>query len=92
MKKPLLPSSMPIAPQPAAFVPADSVAGHPQPTRLTHHDTPPVAAYVDPYLFEVGYYANRAEYEQLTRTAPIRSRAEAEATPTRRKPRARKSE
>jgi hypothetical protein len=27
--------------------------------------TPAEANYVDPYLFEVGYYASRAEYEEL---------------------------
>ena len=49
----------------------------------------PAAAppYVDPYLFEVGYYASRAEYEDLTRTegTRIQLRAEAEKSPSRRR-------
>lgn len=30
------------------------------------------AAYVDPYLFETGYYASPAEQQELTRTAASR--------------------
>lgn len=44
-------------------------------------------AYVDPYLFETGYYASQAEQLELTRTAAsrIRLRAEVEsARPKRR--------
>ncbi|RZK28467.1 MAG: hypothetical protein EOO61_22020 [Hymenobacter sp.] len=37
------------------------------PTRLV--DSVGVTAYVDPYLFETGYYASRAEYEELSRTS-----------------------
>lgn len=46
------------------------------------------APYVDPYLFETGYYASPAEYQELTRTAAARItlRADAEhARPKRRK-------
>ena len=55
------------------------------PTRLAQ----PVAApeYVDPYLFETGYYASPAEEQELARTAAsrIRLRAEVEnARPKRR--------
>lgn len=35
-------------------------------------------AYVDPYLFETGYYASPAEYEALTRTAASRIRLRAD--------------
>lgn len=44
--------------------------------------------YVDPYLFETGYYASQAEYQALSSTATsrIQLRAEAEnARPKRRK-------
>lgn len=45
------------------------------------------APYVDPYLFETGYYASRAEYEELSRTVGdrIQLRAEAEKAPTKRR-------
>lgn len=33
--------------------------------------------YVDPYLFETGYFASREEYEELSRTAKIIPRAKA---------------
>ena len=39
--------------------------------------------YVDPYLFEVGYYESRAEYEELMArpTSVIQLREEVENTP-----------
>lgn len=46
------------------------------------------SSYVDPYLFETGYYASLAEQEELTRTAAprIQLRADAEnARPKRRR-------
>lgn len=45
------------------------------------------SVYVDPYLFETGYYASQAEQEELTRTAAsrIQLRADVEnARPKRR--------
>ena len=38
-----------------------------------------VAAYVDPYLFETGYYVSQAEQVELTRTAAARIQLRAEA-------------
>jgi len=49
---------------------------------------PGSAPYVDPYLFETGYYASRAEHDELTRTAPARLRLRADAEPARPKRRA----
>ncbi|UOQ99510.1 hypothetical protein MUN81_08465 [Hymenobacter sp. 5317J-9] len=45
--------------------------------------------YVDPYLFETGYYASQAEYNELQRTAAsrIRLRADAENAHPKRRPR-----
>lgn len=49
------------------------------PTRATRHSDA-IAPYVDPYLFETGYYASPTEYEALSRTAASRIlfRADAE--------------
>ena len=49
----------------------------------------PVAPYVDPYLFETGYYASQAEYNELQRTAAarIQLRAEVENARPKRRPR-----
>ncbi|MDQ2772910.1 MAG: hypothetical protein M3Y54_20695 [Bacteroidota bacterium] len=33
--------------------------------------------YVDPFLFETGYFESREEYEKLSRTAKIRKRLNA---------------
>lgn len=55
------------------------------PTRPARHQD--ATAYVDPYLFETGYYASPAEQAELTRTAAsrIQLRADAEnARPKRR--------
>ena len=51
--------------------------------------TGPVAPYVDPYLFETGYYASQAEYNELQRPAAsrIRLRAEVENARPKRRPR-----
>ncbi len=38
----------------------------------------PEAEYVDPYLFEIGHFTSREEYEELMRTAVIRPRSEVE--------------
>ena len=35
---------------------------------------PPGQEYVDPYLFETGYFESREEYEELMRTAKIKPR------------------
>lgn len=98
MRNPEMLPGAPAAPQPATTTPSSLVRqGNPvnsggrqpriQPTR-------PVAAskaaeYVDPYLFEMGYYASRAEYEELARTATprIQLRADVENTPPKRRAR-----
>lgn len=38
---------------------------------------PPGQEYVDPYLFEIGHFKDREEYEELSRTAKIKPRARA---------------
>lgn len=47
------------------------------PTRPAAYTAAP--AYVDPYLFETGYYASPAEHEALSRTAASRIQLRAEA-------------
>jgi hypothetical protein len=92
---PMLPGSFSTQPQPAtspsALVqqvrPVDSVEGQPailptRPASLTK-----LAEYVDPYLFDTGYYASRAEYEELSRTAAtrIQLRADVENAPAKKR-------
>ena len=71
--------------------PLNSVSGQPPiaPTPPASHAGGPASAYVDPYLFESGYYASRAEYNELQRTAPsrIRLRADVENARPKRRPR-----
>jgi len=69
--------------------PVSAVSGRPPipPTPPAAHAGSPTKTYVDPYLFETGYYASQAEYNELQRTAAsrIRLRAEVEnAKPKRR--------
>jgi hypothetical protein len=92
---PMLPGSLSTQPQPAtspsALVqqvgPVDSVGGQPSilPTRPAPLTKP--AEYVDPYLFDTGYYASRAEYEELSRTAAtrIQLQADVEDAPTKKR-------
>ena len=40
-------------------------------------DTPAGQEYVDPFLFETGYFESREEYEEVSRKAKIKSRARA---------------
>lgn len=99
MNKPEIPSMLPsppatsgrVVPVPQALVqqsaPVDAVRkqGSIPPTRPTSRVG--TSAYVDPYLFETGYYASPAEHEALTRTAAsrIQLRADVEnARPKRR--------
>jgi len=44
---------------------------------FTQRTAPHGQEYVDPYLFETGHFASRAEYDELTRTAEIKPRARA---------------
>ena len=84
---PMLPGLPPAGSQPVQAPKA--LVRQPAPTntsgsRAAVPPTPPAAQagatpYVDPYLFETGYYASRAEYEELARTAPARIRLRAEA-------------
>ncbi len=81
-----------VAHAPSAFV-QPSVAASAVSSRAAVPPTrpsPPAPApeYVDPYLFETGYYASPAEYEELARTTASRLRLRADvenARPTRRK-------
>ena len=59
------------------------------PTPPTAHAGTPAEPYVDPYLFESGYYASRAEYNELQRTATSRIRLRAEVENARPKRRSR---
>ncbi len=99
MNKPEVPPMLPGLPAtkgPAATLPkalihqpkpVNTATGRP-PIRTTRPARPAEGTeYVDPYLFETGYYASQAEYEELSRTTAsrIRSRAEVEnAKPKRR--------
>lgn len=85
MKKPLLPSAPSVAPEPTAFVPVGAASGVVPSVRPARQVSLVAAEYVDPYLFESGFFSSRAEYEQLMHTAPIVSRAEAEAAPRRKR-------
>ncbi len=99
MNKPEIPPMLPSPPatsgravpahlalvQQSAPVDAVQKQGSIPPTRPTSRVGTP--AYVDPYLFETGYYASPAEYAALTRTASsrIQLRADVEnARPKRR--------
>lgn len=65
--------------------PVSAMSPSVSPTRPAAHIGTP--AYVDSYLFEAGYYASRAEYEELSQTAAsrIQLRADVEnAQPKRR--------
>lgn len=98
MNKPNIPPMLPsqegissaVAPKMVVRQPSQvsQAALHPPvaPTRPAQH-AGIVTAYVDPYLFETGYYASRAEYEELSRTAPARLqlRADIENAPPKRK-------
>lgn len=57
------------------------------PTRPAYHLGNP--EYVDPYLFETGFYASPAEYEKATQNAAahIQLRADVENAPVKRRPR-----
>jgi hypothetical protein len=92
---PMLPGSLSTQSQPvtspSAVVrqvgPVDSIGGQPailptRPAPLTK-----AAEYVDPYLFDTSYYASRAEYEELSRTAAtrIQLRADVENVPAKRR-------
>ena len=71
MKKPLLPSAASATPEPTAFVPVGSASGGVVPSaRPARQVASAPGEYVDPYLFETGFYSSRAEYEKLMRTAP----------------------
>lgn len=99
MNKPDIPPMLPGSPstqpkqatKPSALVrqvgPVDSASV--QPLILPTRPVPPTKAaeYVDPYLFETGYYASRAEYEELSHTAAtrIQLRAEVENAPVKRR-------
>ena len=54
-----------------------------QPAAKKHRSNPvPLVApvgqeYVDPFLFETGYFESREEYEEVSRKAKIKSRAQA---------------
>jgi tripartite-type tricarboxylate transporter receptor subunit TctC len=99
MNKPDIPPMMPGSPltqpqqatNPSALVrqvgPVDSASE--QPLILPTRPASPAKTieYVDPYLFETGYYASQAEYEALSHTAitRIQLRAEVENAPIKRR-------
>lgn len=98
MNKPEIPPMLPGLPnsggQPATAAPkalvrqpgpVGAMSPSVSPIRPAAHTGTPT--YVDPYLFETGYYASRAEYEELLQTATsrIQLRADVEnARPKRR--------
>lgn len=89
MKKPQLPAAVLATNESPAVVPVGVAKAAVLPTCPAQWPAP--AEYVDPFLFEIGFYASRAEYKELIRTAPILSRAEVEEAPRRkRQPRPRK--
>lgn len=94
MKDSLHPSATPASNAPTAFVSGGTSARHPQPAPpASSAGEPATGYYVDPYLFETGFFVSRAEEQALTRSSAdrVQLREEAEARPKRRPARPRKS-